>query len=237
MKTEPSSFFIGLGPAGQSLAGHIRQRPFFPVGKQSFTVLEITDAASLEQHLASFASPLEPNGDAPGQNIVPPSCIFLAVDLDESTSPLVLELAQKCRQQQSCFALFILILPFRHDSGTRQAAESAISSLRQEEQHIITLDRDLLAQRWPQQTKAELEKLATSWVIDNCRANITAFLKKPGKANEQKVFTLAQEPLEQLNLELTEMSAGIFNGDIPSFYRGQNYDFPTFQRLGIKPGD
>jgi len=235
MPTQSSLFFIGLGPAGKSLAAHIRQRPFFPVGKETFVILETTDAASLDSHLDSLPRPPELAVGAIGQNNATSTCIFLTVDLDSSTLPLLQSLSRRCLQEPSWFVFFILILPFCDAASDRQAAKAAAASLLQDHHHVIILDRDWLARRWPQQTAAELEKLATSWVIDNSRTNMATFLKKPGKMIEQKSLLLMQEPLEQLNLELPEMSAGIFTGDTPSLYRGQNYDFPTFQRLGIKP--
>ena len=54
--------------------------------------------------------------------------------------------------------------------------------------------------------------------------------KTPGKGAEAP----GRGGLEQLSLELAEMSLGIFCADNPSQYHGQNYDIPTFQRKGVK---
>ncbi|MDD4098072.1 MAG: hypothetical protein PHC30_04825 [Lentisphaeria bacterium] len=233
MEEQKHLMIIGFGPGGRRAAESLRQSR---AGFGATLVLaggDLPDGGAAHEHL-QLSEILEPSGEQLSQIIRRGRLVVLTADLGGGVEEALLAVARRCREQSKpCLA--VVTLPFsQSDTDARQAADSAYADLLEESDLAIGLDLDLLATCLPDQAAPELDKAAARWLLECTRGVLAPMLpttaKTPGKGAEAP----GRGGLEQLSLELAEMSLGIFCADNPSQYHGQNYDIPTFQRKGVK---
>ena len=231
MEEQKQLVIMGFGPGGMRAAESLRlQRS----GLGAAYVLAGTDFPDGTESVERFdlSEGLEPSGSRLGQILAGARLVLLIADFGSKAGEAAVSAARQCREQSTtCFA--VVALPFSQSAAEqRQAADLTYADLLEESDMAIGLDSDLVAACLPGRSPAELEKAAAKWLLECDRGMLAPFLPPAGKTSGKAAATRGAP--EQLSLELSEMSLGIFSSDNPSQYRGQNYDIPTFQRKGIK---
>lgn len=231
MEEQKQLVIIGFGPGGMRAAESLRGQRSGPVAAYVLAGTDFPEGAESVERL-DLSAGVEPCASQLGQIIIGARLVLLVADFGFPAGAAAVSAARQCREQSTpCLA--VVALPFSQAAAERrQEADLAYADLLEESDLAIGLDSDLLASSLPDRSPAELDKAAAKWLLECARGVLAPFTPPAGKAAGKTAATRGAP--EQLSLELSEMTPGIFSSDNPSQYRGQNYDIPTFQRKGIK---